>query len=258
MSSWGTQAAIVTGCGSAQGIGMACARALGEQGVSLVITATGEHIFERAAELTAEGITAIGVVADLRDPEHVDCLHQVCVTEFGAPSILVNNAGMTERGAVVGSGSIDEVSLDEWRAGLQRNLDTAFLMSRAVVPGMREQGYGRIINIASVTGPIVAMRKEAAYAAAKAGMLGLTRAVAIDEAAHGITVNAVAPGWIATAVLAGPEALQGLATPMGRSGTPEEIAGAVAWLASPTAGYITGQIIVIDGGNSIAEERATS
>lgn len=258
MSAWAHQAAIVTGCGSPRGIGMACARALGGQGVSVVITATGEHIFKRAAELNEEGITAIGVIADLREPAHVERLHETCAAEFGAPSILVNNAGMTERGAVVGSGSIDELNIDEWQSGFRRNLDTAFLVTRAVIPGMREQGYGRIINITSVTGPIVAMRKEAAYAAAKAGMLGLTRAVAIDEAAHGITVNAVAPGWISTAVQAGPEALQGLATPMGRSGTPEEIAGAVAWLASPTAGYITGQIIVIDGGNSIAEERATS
>jgi 3-oxoacyl-[acyl-carrier protein] reductase len=121
---------------------------------------------------------------------------------------------------------------------------------------MIEEGNGRIINIASVTGPAMAMRGESAYAAAKAGLVGLTRSMALDYAPNGITVNAVAPGWIASSSQTDGEKVEGHLVPMGRSGQVEEVASAVAWLASPAASYVTGQCLIIDGGNSIAEERA--
>jgi 3-oxoacyl-[acyl-carrier protein] reductase len=121
---------------------------------------------------------------------------------------------------------------------------------------MRAQKYGRIINVASTSGPVQAFVGDAAYHAAKAGMWGYTRACALETAADGITVNAIAPGWIATASQMASEVEAGLLTPMKRSGTPEEVAFAIRFLADPRASYITGQLLIVDGGNSVPEDRA--
>ena len=247
--------AIITGAGSTQGIGFAAARLLGAAGNRVVITSTTERIFERVTELRSAGIQAEGVVADLTDQAGVDAVVACASDSFGAVEILVNNAGMTSVSDSYASGAVDGLSLGHWHASLDRNLTTTFLMTRAVVGLMQAAGYGRVVNVSSVSGPVAAYAGDVAYHAAKAGVVGLTRSMAIDMAAAGVTVNAVAPGWIDTASASAYERKMGAATPVGRSGTADEIAHAIAFLADEGASYITGQLITVDGGNSISEER---
>ena len=251
------RAALVTGAGSESGIGFAAARALAELGASVTLAATTDRIHGRAQELADLGHAAQGAIADLTRASAAEALVGSAREHWGRLDIVVNNAGMTSV-AVPGSGEGgDALSLDAdaWRASMARNLDSAYYVSRAAIPAMRESGWGRIVMVASVTGPVMAMRAESAYAAAKAGMVGLARSLAVDFAADGITVNAVAPGWIATGSQTDHEREQGLRTPMRRSATADEVASAIAWLCTPGAAYTTGQCLVVDGGNSISEER---
>ena len=248
--------AIVTGCGSPSGIGLATARALLELGARVVVTATGDHVHDRVRELGGRDKGVWGIAADLGSMPGAEAVVDFAATEVGAPTVVVNNAGMTSHGRIVESGSVVDIPEANWHNGLRRNLDTAFFMSRAAIPHMRALGFGRIVFVASVTGPVMAMRGEAAYAAAKAGMVGLARSIAIDEALHGITANAVAPGWIDTGAQSQEEANESDYVPLARSGSPTEVAAIIASLCSPGAAYTTGQVIAVDGGNSIGEERA--
>ncbi len=248
--------ALVTGAGSLDGIGISIAQLLGELGAAVAVTSTTNRCRDRAGQLTAAGIKAFGWPANLTEPTQVDALIEQVTTALGPIDILVNNAGMVSVTSEGSGGTLDEVSYDTWRAEMTRNLDTQFLVTKAVIGGMISRGWGRVINMSSVTGPVMAMRGEVTYAASKAGVVGFTRAVALDVAGSGVTVNAVAPGWIATGSQRPDEAVNGQVTPVGRSGTAQEVASVVAWLASPGAAFTTGQCIVVDGGNSIAEERA--
>ena len=252
------RSALVTGAGSDVGIGFASARFLGDLGARITIASTTPRIHDRVKELRDLGIDVIGFIGDLTDAKCVEELVEVSRAAHGSIDILVNNAGMTSK-AKVGSpesGMAHLLTPTAFRESLSRNLESAFLVSRATLSSMMDEGFGRIINIASVTGPAMAMRGEAAYSSAKAGLVGLTRSMALDYAQYGITVNAIAPGWIASLSQTEGERLEGDLSPMGRSGRVDEIAAAVAFIASPVAGYLTGQCLIIDGGNSIAEERA--
>jgi 3-oxoacyl-[acyl-carrier protein] reductase len=247
--------ALITGAGSALGIGFATARLLAQGGAKIAITSTTDRIDERARELAAENADVFALPADLRDHASTQILVREILARYGRIDILVNNAGMTQvsNPDETLSTSFAELSEADWDYSIGLNLKTTFNMTKAVLPSMLNAKYGRIVNVSSVTGPLVSNPRATAYSAAKAGMVGLTRSLAMEVARNGITVNAVAPGWIETASSTEQEIIAGKNTPVGRPGRPEEVAAAIAFLACESASYVTGQMMVIDGGNTIQE-----
>jgi len=250
------QVALVTGAGSPQGIGFAIARRLHSAGARVVITSTTERIHERARELDAGASRILAFDEDLTSERTAQGVVESVLHRYGQIDILVNNAGMAQTGRPLASRPLLDTAYADWQRQMEITLNISFLMTRAVLPAMVARKYGRIVNVSSVTGPLVSNRGSAAYGAAKAAMDGMMRAVAIETASSGITINGVAPGWIATASSSESELVAGMHTPVGRPGTPDEIAAAVCFLASRDASYITGQALVVDGGNILQENKA--
>jgi 3-oxoacyl-[acyl-carrier protein] reductase len=250
--------ALVTGAGGPSGIGSATARTLAREGASVAIASTTDRIHERAAELTSTGVEALGFVADLTDRGQARELVDAVVGAFGRVDVVVNNAGMVNVSlGELGPQAFLDVSDAHWDLDIALNLHTAFNVSRAAVSGMVERGWGRVVMVSSVTGPLVTNPGSVGYSAGKAGMDGLMRGMAIELAQHGVTVNSVQPGWIATGSQTREEAEAGRHTPVGRSGTPQEVAEIVTFLASDRASYLTGTTIVVDGGNTIQENKGS-
>ncbi|MEJ1403204.1 MAG: 3-oxoacyl-ACP reductase FabG [Candidatus Sedimenticola sp. (ex Thyasira tokunagai)] len=236
--------ALVTG--ASRGIGRAIAHALGKQGATVIGTATTEGGAKAIGErLAAEGIKGAGMLLNVTEQDSVNSVLKAIAAEFGAPTILVNNAGITRDNLLM------RMKEAEWGDILETNLTSIYRLSKGCMRTMMKARAGRIINIASVVGS-TGNAGQSNYAAAKAGMIGFTKSLAREIGPRGITVNAVAPGFIDTdmtrelseeqrkALLAG--------IPMGRLGEAEEIADAVVFLASPTSGYITGETLHVNGG----------
>ncbi|QEX22239.1 short-chain dehydrogenase [Hypericibacter adhaerens] len=245
--------ALVTGAGSADGIGFAVARLLRAAGARVAITSTTKRIFERLEELPGGPKDKAAFVCDLTDRRAAVEMAKQAEKALGPLAILVNNAGMAQTGVRQKRQWAHEIDDESWDRQIDISVNTCFTMTRAVLPGMARRRYGRIVNMSSVTGPVVAIPRSTAYGTAKAAMLGFTRQVAIEYARKGITVNAIGPGWIATGSSSKAEIVAGNHTPAGRPGRADEVGHVCVFLASEEASYVTGQMIVVDGGNTIQE-----
>ncbi len=235
--------AIVTG--ASRGIGRAAARRLAAAGAVVVAAARGDHAEAVAGEIRGAGGRSVAVSADVTDPRRIDAMVRTALDEYGRVDVLVNNAGIVRDRLAL------RMSAADWDAVLATNLTAAFNCARAVLRPMIRQRGGRIINVGSVVGRM-GNPGQANYAASKAGLEGFSRALAREVASRGITVNVVAPGMIDTDMTAeldeSAQAAMLAQIPMGRLGTTEDVAGAIGFLASDEAAYVTGHVLAVNGG----------
>ena len=236
--------ALVTG--ASQGIGRACALKLAEAGAAVAVAARNQDkLNELVTQITSTGGKAGAFALDVAEEEQIKSTVKKVIEQFGKIDILVNNAGITRDQLVM------RMKRADWDAVLDTNLTSAYLLTQQVMSSMLKQRWGRIVNVTSIFGQ-TGQAGQANYAASKAGLIGLTMAVAREVASRNITCNAVAPGFIETAMTAGlgndfkQNALKMI--PLGRIGTPEDVASAVAFLASEEASYITGHVMNVNGG----------
>lgn len=251
------QTAVVTG--AAKGIGLGISEKLCQAGYQVVMLSRGKDVFEQSERLNKKGYDTCGFQCDIADAEAVQNTIEKIYEKYGGVQVLVNNAGTAKLK------SFEEIDEDLLDLHININLKGTWHMIRSVIPHMREQKYGRIVNISSVTGMMVCDKGYTAYGMTKAGIVGLTKTVAVEYAEYGITCNAVCPGFIVTpnvrrnAMLTNPEnpdaVLEKMAqrVPAKRLGTPEDVGALVVFLSSKEAGYMTGTVNVVDGGNLLPE-----
>ena len=242
----GLQGRVALVTGASQGIGRACALALARTGAQVALAARNtEKLTAVQAEITAAGGAASVFALDIASEESIQACAKAVLAQYGKVEILVNNAGITRDGLML------RMKRADWDAVLSTNLTGAFLLTQALMPAMLKARWGRIVNLTSVVGE-TGQAGQANYAASKAGLIGLTKSMARELASRSITVNAVAPGYIETPMTEVLNEQQRAAmltqVPLGRAGSPEEIAHAVAFLASEQAGYITGHVLDVNGG----------